>query len=274
VEYINANMKSIGFDSSATVVIPGIWDVYQRLGDDAYVAGWAAETGSEYVAKGVPGGALAHVRDFFRNRKFLRQLIKDQTVQIPVIVAAAVPGGTATVTYSVDRSGDGGASLKICGSGGGAGFKTKVAESLEFTAPAEKTCSLVTEVAVNAYLFEQDGEPRVVTDIEPKSKAFIAITSPVPAAQTTGGLLVASLTGMGTEGSSKYTYVAERSYSWNVDLGLETGVAGLKVEAGINFEASEVRSTEVEFTLPNGYDYYAYNWISGIQLVPRILPLL
>ena len=55
---------------------------------------------------------------------YVRDLCTDVPYQVPILTVAPVPHGTVNATYSVERSGEGGASLKILGSGGGAGFKT------------------------------------------------------------------------------------------------------------------------------------------------------
>jgi len=175
-------------------------------------------------------------------------------------------------TYSLERSGEGGASLKILGSGGGAGFKTVLSSSFAFdTDRADQMSSLVSDVLVTAHLFEHDGQPEIITDIRLADDAFVRVDAGLPdLASNAAGRIVARLRAANPAGTGTYTFHAERSRTWKVDIGLkfEAFDGG---EASLSYAAAMTNGVEAVFLLPNGSDYGAYEWSTGGSLIPRIV---
>lgn len=262
---------TLNFDLERTRDIEGLAQAYNNRDDEDYLVGWDEARSEDYVAKGDPRTVRQRFLDFFRNRDYVRDVFTDEPRQIPIFSIAAVPNGTAKGSYSVERSGDFGASLKVLGNGGGAGFKTVWSESFWFDAPdPDHVNSLVCNVLVTGHLFDHAGHQQLIVDIRRANDAFVVVCSDVPllAAETTGRV-VAELHNAGSSGTAGYTYGAEKSYSWNVGLGLKTDIQGVSIEAGFSYEASNRHSVEATYVLPMGFDYYASGWPTG-SLIPRI----
>ncbi len=267
--------QRIAFDPGLTTGIAGLSQAFERIGDDDYLTLWARARDSGVTAKGDPRSRIKQIRDFFRNRTYVRDLCTDMPCQVPILTVAPVPGGTVNATYSVERSGQGGASVKILGSGGGAGFKTVLSSSFEFDADrADQMSSVVSDVLVTAHLFEHDGRPEVITDIKAADDAFVRVDAGLPGLDPgPPRRMAARLRAADPAGTGKLTLHTEQTVSWNVDIGLKFDLFGGGGEASFSYEAEKTHGVEAVFVLPNGFDYREYDWPAGGSLIPRVLPV-
>jgi hypothetical protein len=267
--------ERIPIEPGLTTEIEGVAQAFEHLDDEQYLSVWDEARNADVNVKGDPRGRIKRIRDFFRNRSYVRDLCTEESYQLPIFSVAPVPGGSVTANYSVERSGDGGASIRVLGSGGGAGFKTVLGSSFEFNVDrADLMSSIVRDVVVTAHLFDHDGESEIVTDIRLVDDAFVRVDSALPALapESSAGRLVVRLLAADPVGEGKYTFHTERSLNWKVDVGLHIENFGIPIEAGLSYEATKTSGVEATFVLPNGYDYYAYDWSTGGSLVPRIAP--
>lgn len=266
--------ERIAIEPSLTTSIEGLSQAFERIDDDDYLVAWTDARDDGVTAKGDPRGRIKRIRDFFRDRTYVRDLCTDVPYQVPILTVAPVPHGTVNATYSVERSGEGGASLKILGSGGGAGFKTVLSSSFEFDADrAGQMSSLVSNVLITAHLFEYKGRSEVITDIRLTDDAFVRVDAGLPdLAPGSAGRVVARLRAADPARTGKFTVHTERMQNWNVDIGLKFDMFG-GGEASLSYEAEKTNGVEAVFVLPNGFDYSAYDWSTGGSLIPRIAPV-
>lgn len=264
----------IAIEPSLTTSIEGLRQAFERVDDDDYLLAWTDARDDGVTAKGDPRGRIKRIRDFFRDRTYVRDLCTDEPYQVPILTVAPVPHGTVNATYSVERSGEGGASLKILGSGGGAGFKTIMSSSFEFDADrAGQMSSVVSDVLITAHLFEHKGRHEVITDIRLADDAFVRVDASLPnLASGSAGRVVARLRAADPAKTGKLTLHTERTQNWNVDIGLKFDMFG-GGEASLSYEATKTNGVEAVFELPNGFDYSAYDWPAGGSLIPRIAPV-
>jgi hypothetical protein len=264
----------IAIDPSLTTNIEGLHQAYDHRDDDDYLVAWSDARDDGVREKGDPRNRLQRIRDYFRGRKYVRDLCTEEPYQIPILTVAPVPGGTVNATYSVERSGEGGASLKILGSGGGAGFKTVLSSSFSFdTHRATQMSSIVSDVLVTAHLFEHAGRYEVITDIKLADDAFVRVDTGLPKlAPNSAGRMVARLRAADPAGTGEFTFHTERSQTWNVAIGLKFETFG-GGEASLSYAAAKTNGVEAVFVLPNGSNYCAYEWSTGGSLVPRIAPV-
>jgi hypothetical protein len=267
--------ERIAIEPSLTTSIEGLSQAFERIDDDKYLAAWTDARDDGVTAKGDPRGRIKRIRDFFRDRTYVRDLCTDVPYQVPILTVAPVPHGTVNATYSVERSGEGGASLKILGSGGGAGFKTVLSSSFEFDADrADQMSSLVSDVLITAHLFEYKGRSEVITDLRLADDAFVRVDAGLPdLAPGSAGRVVARLRAADPARTGKFTVHTERTRNWNVDIGLKFDMFGGSGEASLSYEAEKTNGVEAVFVLPNGFDYSAYDWPAGGSLIPRIAPV-
>jgi hypothetical protein len=266
--------ERIAIDPSLITSIEGLSQAFERIHDDDYLAAWTDARDDGVTAKGDPRSRIKRIRDFFRDRTYVRDLCTDVPYQVPILTVAPVPHGTVNATYSVERSGEGGASLKILGSGGGAGFKTVLSSSFEFDADrADQMSSLVSDVLITAHLFEYKGRSEVITDIRLADDAFVRVDAGLPdLAPGSAGRVVARLRAADPARTGTFTVHTERTQNWNVDIGLKFDMFG-GGEASLSYEAEKTNGVEAVFVLPNGFDYSAYDWSAGGSLIPRIAPV-
>lgn len=263
--------ERIAIEPSLTTDIEGLSQALEHLDDDDYLVAWSDARDDGVREKGDPRNRPQRIRDFFRHRTYVRDLCTDEPHQVPILTVAPVPGGTVNATYSVERSGEGGASLKILGSGGGAGFKTVLSSSFAFDADrADQMSSLVSDVLVTVHLFEHDGRPEVITDVRLADDAFVRVDTGLPGlAPNSAGRMVARLRAADPARTGTFTFHAERSQTWEVDIGLKFETFG-GGEASLSYAAAKTNGVEAVFVLPNGSDYCAYEWSTGGSLIPRI----
>jgi hypothetical protein len=266
--------ERIAIEPGLTTSIEGLGQAFERIDDDDYLAAWTDARDDGVTAKGDPRGRIKQIRDFFRHRTYVRDLCTDVPYQVPILTVAPVPHGTVNATYSVQRSGKEGASLKILGSGGGAGFKTVLDVSFGFDSDrADQISSVVSDVLITAHLFEYKGQAEVITDIRLANRAFVRVDAGLPdLAPGSAGRLVARLRAADPAGTGKFTVHTERTQNWNVDIGLKFDMFG-GGEASLSYEAEKTHGVEAVFVLPNGFDYSAYDWPAGGSLIPRIAPV-
>jgi hypothetical protein len=266
--------ERIALEPSLTTSIEGLSQAFERIDDDDYLVAWTDARDDGVAAKGDPRGRIRRMRDFFRDRTYVRDLCTNEPYQVPILTVAPVPHGTVNATYSVERSGEGGASLKILGSGGGAGFKTVLSSSFEFDADrADQMSSLVSDVLITAHLFKYKSRSEVITDIRLADDAFVRVDAGLPdLAPGSAGRMVARLRAADPAGTGKFTVHTERTQNWNVDIGLRFDLFG-GGEASLSYEAAQTNGVEAVFVLPNGFDYSAYDWATGGSLIPRIAPV-
>lgn len=266
--------ERIAIEPDLTTGIEGLSQAFEHLEDDDYLVAWSDARDEGVREKGDPRGRPRRIRDFFRHRRYVRDLCSDEPYQVPILTVAPVPGGTVNATYSVERSGESGASLKILGSGGGAGFKTVLSSSFAFDANrADQMSSLVSDVLVTIHLFEHDGRPELITDIRLADDAFVRVDAGLPdLALSSEGQLVARLRAADPAGTGKFTFHTERSRTWKVDIGLKFETFG-GAEASLSYAAAQTNGVEAVFVLPNGFDYCRYEWSTGGSLIPRIAPV-
>ena len=264
--------ERIEIDPSLTTDIEGLSQAFEHLTDDGYLAEWSDARDEGVREKGDSRGRARRIRDFFRNWRYVRDLCTDEPYQLPILTVAPVPGGTVNARYSVERSGEGGASLKIFGSGGGAGFKTVLGSSFAFdTDRADQMSSLARNVLVTVHLFEHNGQPEIITDVRRADNAFVRLDAGLPdLAPNSTGRIVAQLRAANPAGTGTYTFHAERSRTWNVDIGLNFEAFG-GGEASLSYAAAMTNGVEAVFVLPNGSDYYAYEWSTSGSFIPRIV---
>jgi hypothetical protein len=266
--------ERIAIEPNLTTSIEGLSQAFERIDDDDYLVAWTDARDDGVTAKGDPRGRIKRMRDFFRDRMYVRDLCTNEPYQVPILTVAPVPHGTVNATYSVERSGEGGASLKILGSGGGAGFKTVLSSSFEFDADrADQMSSLVSDVLITAHLFKHKGRSEVITDIRLADDAFVRVDAGLrDLAPGSAGRMVARLRAADPAKTGKFTVHTERTQNWNVDIGLKFDMFG-GGEATLSYEAAQTNGVEVVFVLPNGFDYSAHDWPSGSSLIPRIAPV-
>lgn len=264
----------IAIEPGLTTSIEGLSQAFERIDDDDYLVAWTDARDDGTTPKGDPRGGIKRMRDFFQHRTYVRDLCTDVPYQVPILTVAPVPHGTVNATYSVERSGQRGASLKILGSGGGAGFKTVLGSSFEFdTDRADQMSSVVSDVLVTAHLFEYRGRPEVVTDIRLADDAFVRVDAGLPdLVPGSAGRVVARLRAADPASTGKLTIHTEQTQNWNVDIGLKFDMFG-GGEASLTYEAEKTNGVEAVFKLPNGFDYSAYDWPAGGSLIPRIAPV-
>jgi hypothetical protein len=261
----------IAIEPSLTTDIEGLSQALDHLDDDDYLMAWSEARDDGVREKGDPRNRPQRIRDFFRHRRYVRDLCTDEPYQVPILTVAPVPGGTVNATYSVERSGEGGASLKILGSGGGAGFKAVLSSSFGFDADrADQMSSLVSDVLVTAHLFDHDGRPEVITDIRRADNAFVRVDAGLPdLAPNSAGRMVVRLRAADPAGTGTFTFHAERLQTWKFDIGLKFDTFG-GGEASFSYAAANKNSVEAVFVLPNGADYCEYEWSISGSLIPRI----
>ncbi len=161
---------TIEFDPGSTQDVAGLAQVYDRLDDDDYLLAWDSSRG-DANAMGNPHDRLKQIRDFFEGRRYVGDLFEDEPCRIPVLMVTPA-GGKVVAKYTEEATGQRGASLKIVGSGVGAGFTTALARGLEFEAtdPGQRS-SILISVLVTAHLFDHDGKPEIITDVRRAASA-------------------------------------------------------------------------------------------------------
>jgi hypothetical protein len=263
--------ERVDFGPDATSPIEGVRQAYDNLDNPEILSAWSIDRAQTFTAKGDPRSTAQRIGDFFKNRKYVKDLFQDRPAQIPIFHVSAVKGASAVGTYTLNQTDKKAASLKILGSGGGAGFTTSLTRSIGFKAPdPQHMRSLVCNVLVNATLFDHSGRNEVVTDIRPADDAFVVVLSGLGPLGGKAANPIFGLRDAGSSGLTSCTCGAAQTFDWNVGLGIDTAIQGVSINAGLSYEASRENSVEVAYELPNGADYYAYSWPTGQSLVPRI----